>query len=108
MNLKSSRSTTPGFHLPKAENIFGGETYQVYLDIMGELQEEGKERMADEVIRKLISRMSPERAEKLLLVMPEGLKRKWQVEANAENVIPAFADQIWHVVTKSCRSPSEN
>ncbi|MCH8290688.1 hypothetical protein IH992_06275 [Candidatus Poribacteria bacterium] len=63
-----------------SENIFEDETYQVYLDIMGELQEEGKERMADEVIRKLISRMSPERAEKLLLVMPEGLRRKWQVE----------------------------
>ena len=53
----------------------------MYIKVMSELQEEGKERMADEVIRKLISRMSPERAEKLLLVMPEGLRRKWQVEA---------------------------
>jgi len=53
-----------------AEDISQDEKYQIYLDILSELEEEGKERMADEVIRKIIGRMTPERVEKLLLDLP--------------------------------------
>ncbi len=52
------------------EDVAQDERTQIYLDILSELEEEGKERMADEVILKLIDRMPPERFERLLLNLP--------------------------------------
>ncbi|MBI1922721.1 hypothetical protein HYR99_00575 [Candidatus Poribacteria bacterium] len=64
-----------------SQDISGDETYQTYLDMMSELEQEGKARMADEVIQKVISRMSPERAEKLILGLPAAVTRQLQVNA---------------------------
>ncbi|MBI1928315.1 hypothetical protein HYR99_29235 [Candidatus Poribacteria bacterium] len=52
------------------EDVAQDERTQIYLDILSELEEEGKDRMADEVILKLIDRMPPERFERLLLNLP--------------------------------------
>ncbi len=64
-----------------SEDVAQNETYQIYIDILRDLEKEGKERMAYEVLSRIISEMPPERAEKLLLSMPTSLRQKWQVEA---------------------------
>ena len=46
------------------------EKRHIYLNILRELEEEGKERMADEILSRIISEMPPERVEKLLLGLP--------------------------------------
>jgi hypothetical protein len=53
-----------------SEDISEDETYQIYLDILTELEEEGKERMADEVIARIIKNMSPERRHRILDNLP--------------------------------------
>jgi len=64
-----------------SQDISGDETSQTYLDMMSELEQEGKERMADEILQRVISRMSPERAEKLILGLPAAVTQQLQVNA---------------------------
>ncbi len=54
-----------------SEDVAQNETYQIYIDILRDLEKEGKERMAYEVISRIITEMPPERFEKLLLGLPE-------------------------------------
>ncbi len=53
-----------------SEDISQDETSQIYIDIISELEKEGKERMAYEVISRILSEMPPERAERILLNLP--------------------------------------
>jgi len=54
-----------------SEDIAQEERHQIYLDILRDLEQEGKERMAYEVIRRMIGEMPPERRGRLLLDLPE-------------------------------------
>ena len=44
-----------------AQDIQQNEEFQVYLELLQELEEEGKERMADEVLKRIIMKMPPEK-----------------------------------------------
>jgi len=64
-----------------SEDVAKDEANQIYVDILRELEKEGKERMAYEVISRIISEMPPERVQKLLLNLPTDVRQKLQMDA---------------------------
>ncbi len=67
------------------------ERHQIYLDILRDLEKEGKERMAYEVISRMIGEMPPERQRKLLLDLPE--------ETLQETLRQLPAEQLQRILT---------
>jgi hypothetical protein len=76
------------------------ETAHIYLDILRELEREGKERMADEVIARIIGEMTPERAEKLLLNAPTEAVFRMLNQLSAEQLAQYPTEQLKPFLTR--------
>ena len=73
------------------DEISQDENYQSYLDILRELEEEGKERMAYEVVSRIINEMPFERLEAMLVNMSENRIQKLLVGLPTRHLQKALA-----------------
>jgi len=53
------------------EEIKQDDSFQVYLELLNDIEKEGKERMADEILRKILADMPIERKEGVLVGLPD-------------------------------------
>ena len=83
-----------------SEDITHDEELQIYLDILTELEEEGKARMAYDVITRIIGEMPPERTEQLFLNMPDETFRRVLMILPAELEEESKARMAYDVITR--------